>query len=514
MELRRRKGQKTLAMAVAVGAAACLGRTALALDYYVDTTYGGANGAAYTVNGKTYAGAYNSVSAALGAGGVGNGSSALNPNRVYFAAGTYNVGTSSLAVSTRNLALIGLTNNPNDVVITSTLDAAYNGGSTTLGTTNCSTIQLKGNNVSAANITFANSTDTPYIVNNAHAAVTPSGTYTGNAQTSTAPAVALLLQGDEQVLNNVKVLGYQDSLYMKGGRVLITNSYISGDNDFIFANSTVVISNSIINMDGDHIGGAVTAASTDKRTSNGFVFLNDTIQTSSAKGSIIDPLNAANANGAAVNSMYLGRPWGWQQAGGDASTVLVNNKITSAIKTVGWLAWNSNETNVSNGKNGGNPAEDSRYAEYNSMDLSGATLDVSGRVIWSHQLNATQAAAYTTLNVFSSEYNASTNPGGYAWYDGGYPSGDNAAGSGLADINPSYSWPAFWGPRNIQNDGAGNSAITGNPAAYSDPTWTLGGNWDPTAQLATIPEPASLGLLGGAMAIILCRRRDKSPKVR
>lgn len=516
MEVRRRKGQKTLAMAVAVGAAACLGRTALALDYYVDPSYGGTNGAAYTVGGKTYSGAYNSVVAALGAGGVGNGASALNPNRVYFAAGTYSVGTATLAVSTRNLALIGLTTNPNDVVITSTLDANYNSGSGTLGTTNCSTIQLKGNNVSAANITFANATDTPYIVNSAHAAETPTGTFTGNTQTSSSPAVALLLQGDEQVFTNVKVLGYQDSLYMKGGRVYFNNSYISGDNDFIFANSTVLIANSTINIDGDHAGGAVTAASTDKRQSNGFVFLNDTVQSTSVKGSIIDPNNGANASGAAANSMYLGRPWGWQQAGGDAGAVYINNKITSAIKAAGWVSWNANEVNTTgNTKNGGNPAEDSRFAEYNSMDLSGATLDVSGRVTWSHQLTATQAAAYTAaggasniagINVFAEEYNAGTNPGGYAWFGQGY--------SGVADpTSPSYSWPAFWGTRNANNDTL-NSAVTGNPTAYSDPNWTLGGNWDPSAQLALVPEPASLGLLSGAMAIILCRRRAKSGKTR
>jgi len=514
MTLRRRKGHKALAMAVAVGAAACFGRTALALDYYVDPSYGGINGAAYTApNGANYAGAYNSVAAALGASGVSSGVSVANPNRIYFAAGTYNVGTTTLSYSKNNVDLIGLTGNANDVVITSSLDAAYNSGSGTLGTTNCSTLQLKGNNVSAANITFANSTDTPYIDNVVHKALTPSGTYTGNSQTATAPAVALLVQGDGNVFNNVRVLGYQDSLYLKTGRVSITNSYISGDNDFIFAFGTVVIANSTINIDGDHAGGCVTAASTDKRTSNGFVFLNDTIQSNSVQGnSVIDPNGAASATGAAANSMYLGRPWGWQQSGGDASAVYINTKMTSAISSAGWTTWAANENTVNTSLNGGNPGEDSRFAEYNSMDLTGSPLTTSGRVSWSHQLSASQAAAYTMQNVFASEYNSSTNPNGYAWYGLGYPAGDNAPGSGLADTNPSYSWPAFWGPRNYANVGTGSSAdnITGNPSAYSDPSWTLGGNYDPSAQLALLPEPASAGMLAGVVGMLLCRRRDKA----
>src|SRR5206468_3907807 len=98
------------------------------------------------------------------------------------------------------VALIGLTGNPNDVVITSFLDSAYNPGSGALGTTGSASLQLKGNNQSAAFITFANSTNTPYIVNTGHKAVTPTGDYVGGAtaQTANQPAVALLLQGDQQ----------------------------------------------------------------------------------------------------------------------------------------------------------------------------------------------------------------------------------------------------------------------------------------------------------------------------
>jgi hypothetical protein len=173
----------------------------------------------------------------------------------------------------------------------------------------------------------------------------------------------------------------------------------------------------------------------------------------------------------------------------------------SAIRNVGWLTWNSNETNAANGKNNGNPAEDSRYAEFNSVQSDGVTpVDISQRVSWSHQLTASQAAAYTVANLFSTEAQ-------YPWYGLGYPAGDlNNPGTGSANpTDPNYSWPAFWGDRNSNNDTA-NATVSqtfptpGNPAGYTNPNWTLAGSWNADGQLAAlVPEPATLCLfaLGG-----------------
>ncbi len=482
-------------------------RPAVAADYLLDPNYTGVNGAA--ANG--YAGEYNTIVAALtGTNSVPSGASASSPNRLMIEPGTYNTASVtgvSLQYSRSNVDLIGVTGNPDDVIITSTLDSAYNPGSGALGTTGSATIQLKGNNQLAQAITFANSTDTPYIVNTAHQAVSPTGSYaTGQAQTANQPAVALLLQGDGQVFNNVKVLGYQDTLYSKGGRVDFRNSTISGDVDFIFANGTDVFENSTINLDGDHSGGTITAASTDKRTSNGFVFINDTITGNSVKGNpAIDPLNAANPNGPAANSMNLGRPWGWQQTGGDAGTVFINTKMTPAITNTGWLLWNANETIPGNAKNGGNPAEDARYAEFDSMDLSGNALSLTGRATWSHQLTAAEAAAYTDPNIFSFE-----NATEYPWYGAGYPAGDaSSPGTGSANpSDPNFSWPAFWGDRDANND-LNSDIVLNNPVSYSDPSWTATTvtTYNPLIQLATVPEPASLGLILGSGMLLLNRRR-------
>ncbi len=265
------------------------------------------------------------------------------------------------------------------MVITSTLDSSYvPAGGTALGTTGSASLQLKGNNIGAANITFANSTDTPYIVHTAMQAVSPTGSYaTGQAQTSNSPAVALLLQGDEQVFNDVKVLGYQDTLYTKGGRSYFTNSTVSGDVDFIFANGTTVFNNSTINLDGDHSGGDITAASTDKRTSNGLVFLNSTVTGNSVTGNpATDPMNAANANRTGrqfdVSGPAVGLDTDWRRFQHCFCQYADDFRDHNPA---GWLAWDSTETTATNNKNGGNPGEDSRFAEYNSMDLSGQSVE-------------------------------------------------------------------------------------------------------------------------------------------
>jgi pectinesterase len=523
----------TLRLMIGMGLGLGLAISAQASNYYVDPNYAGVNGAPY----DGYAAAYNTIAAALGAvagvNGVPGGASPSSPNYLYFAAGTYNTTAgmatpASLSYSKTNVDFVGLTGNPNDVVITSNLDGAYNNGGGAYGTTGSSSLQLKGNNESAAFITFANSTDTPYIENDSHLSEAPNGTFptlngvgAANTPTSNYASPALLLQGDEQVFNDCNMVGYQDTLYTKGGRAYFNNCYVSGDVDFIFANGTDVFNNSTINMDSDHSGGTITAASTAKTTSNGIIFLNSKVTGNSTAGNAItDPNNGGNHSATAAGSMYLGRPWGWTQAGGDASTVFVNtafasNGGVSDIESTGWEPWDTTETNPSTTNNGGNPQEDSRYAEYNSYDLtSGNPLNTSSRVTWSHQLTSTEAADYTVDNIFGETT--------YNWYNDGYLPSDTdtisnsglpAAGTGSTDPNsPNFSWPAFWGDRNINNETSTESTspinLENDPGSYADSNWSVGGNWDPSMAVAlvSIPEPATTAIVAGLLIVPLLRR--------
>ena len=205
----------------------------------------------------------------------------------------------------------------------------------------------------AVGITFANSTNTPYIVNTGHKAVTPQGINYANWSTR---ANVKRIPADWRCC--CKVISRRFELQEVPG--VSRTLCIPRVGDRYFKNSDgerrypVILSlrmddarffdNSTINMDGDHSGGTITAASTDKKTSNGIVFLNSTVITANSVKSnpVIDPQGAANANGPANNNMYLGRPWGWQQVGGDASTVFINTKMPAAVRAVGYLNWNAN----------------------------------------------------------------------------------------------------------------------------------------------------------------------------
>lgn len=157
-------------------------------------------------------------------------------------------------------------------------------GSGTYGTTGSATLTVKANGFRAANMTFANDTDERGI---------GSGTQ----------AVALLTEGDRIVLDNVRLLGNQDTFYTKTGndnlvkRVYVKNSYIEGDVDFIFGSSTLVLDQCRIHyLTGrqGRNGGMLFAPSTDARNPYGFLVINSELTAES---------------GTPSNYIHLGRAW-------------------------------------------------------------------------------------------------------------------------------------------------------------------------------------------------------------
>ena len=93
-------------------------------------------------------------------------------------------------------------------------------------------------------------------------------------------AVALYVTGDQTVLENVRLHGFQDTLYAdtasdtKPSRVYIRNSFIEGDTDFIFGGASMVIDSSDLHYLSSRKGsgsGVYLAPST--RVSNNFGFL-------------------------------------------------------------------------------------------------------------------------------------------------------------------------------------------------------------------------------------------------
>lgn len=180
-----------------------------------------------------------------------------------------------------------------------------------VGTSGSATFAVTASDFQAKNLTIAND----YV----------KGSFAGNNQS----AVALMTQGDKIVLENVRLLGHQDTFYMKSAnvdqvaRVYVKNSYIEGDVDFIFGRATAVLDNCTIHTLNTGNGtGFVTAASSDYRNSYGFLITNSRLTAET---------------GTPAGQIYLGRAWdegvGGLAAYGATSPngqVLIRNSVLGA----------------------------------------------------------------------------------------------------------------------------------------------------------------------------------------
>lgn len=224
------------------------------------------------------------------------------------------------------------------------------------GTSNAYSVAIEPDDFTAVNIIFQNT-------------VKNDGSF-GDQQ-----AVALRVNGDRQSYYNCKLLGYQDTYYVWGGRatgrVYMKNCYIAGSVDFIFGRNLVVFDSCEIHI--NRQDGTLTAASTEAETKFGLVFRDCKITA-----------EAVGFDGRAITSFVLGRPW---QAA--PRTVFINCEEPTALNPNGWETWN---------------VPPALYAEYNCF---GPGANSSNRIAIGRQLTATEAADYTLANIFAK----TSNPG-------------------------------------------------------------------------------------------------------
>lgn len=112
-------------------------------------------------------------------------------------------------------------------------------------------------------------------------------------------AVALMAQGDQQVFENVRLLGLQDTFYIPSPttlnvtRAYVKDSYIEGTTDFIFGRATVVLDGCTLNYKMVKPN-TLLAPSTAAKNVYGMLVINSTLSA--------DP-------GTADNVAHLGRAW-------------------------------------------------------------------------------------------------------------------------------------------------------------------------------------------------------------
>jgi pectinesterase len=223
------------------------------------------------------------------------------------------------------------------------------------------------------------------------------------------PALALRSVADRAIFDNVRVLGYQDTLLVdESSRQYFRGSFITGDADFIFGDATAVFDHCTIEST-DY--GWVTAASTSRTTANGLVFLDCTLAPGADRNPLDDHTSAPPA------TVYLGRPWLWWDPTRMPSVIFIRTKMGHHIISPGWDPWNFTGIPGVNPNVNRDPL--TRLSEFGSMDLNGIPLldtdgdgTPNGRVAWADPMAAEQAANYTLEHIFGPVdfWNSATQP--------------------------------------------------------------------------------------------------------
>jgi len=269
--------------------------------------------------------------------GIGPGG---KPGRVFIeiAPGVYNERV-IVTQNHTNITLVGMGKSPSDVVITNSLNAKQAGG-----TFFTETVEINGDGFEADNITFE------------------------NAAGDTGQAVAVADRGDRSIFKHCRFLGHQDTLFADYVRQYYVDSYIEGGVDFIFGNAAAVFDRSEIHSNARGYLTAQSRTSPDQTT--GYVILNSKVTSG------MESANGADAPAQSLGAgISLGRPWRPY-----SRVVYIHTELPASVIPEGWSRW---------GNTAGTPQ--AFYAEFES---SGSGANPSGRVPWSHQLTANEAAQY------------------------------------------------------------------------------------------------------------------------
>ncbi len=243
----------------------------------------------------------------------------------------------------------------------------------TYGTRGSFTLRIVAPDFRAENLTIENAFDYP-----ANAAK-PDGDKT---QLRNAQAVALMtdLGSDRAVFVNVKITGYQDTLFPNSGRSYFAKCEVWGHVDFIFGAGQVVFDDcDIVSRDRGSAtnNGYVTAPSTKADRPFGFLFVNSRLKKESPKMS--------------ASSVTLGRPWHpFADATVRSAVAFVNCWMDDHIGTKGWDRMSSVD---STGTRTWYEPADARFVEFGTKG-PGAVNSPSRRV-----LSVDDAKAYTPSAV-------------------------------------------------------------------------------------------------------------------
>ena len=292
-------------------------------------------------------GNYTTVQAAVNAVAANN-TSAVTIN---IKPGTYR-GVVTIPANKPYITLAGTGTSAGQVVIVEGHAAGQtNPSGGTYGTSGSATVFILANDTTAKNLTMSN--DFNEAANNL----------------SAEQAVALNTSGDRVQLDNVRILGNQDTLLVNAPsastvrRLYVRNSYVEGDVDFIFGRGTMVFQNGTVHSltrGSSSNNGYITAAATDINNKFGYLFWGTTL-----------------TSNAPAKTVYLGRPW---HPSGDVNA---RGQVLYRGVTMGAHVRDDPWTDMS-----GFSWKDARFSEYGSTG-AGAVVNANRP-----QMTAATAAQY------------------------------------------------------------------------------------------------------------------------
>lgn len=307
------------------------------------------------------------------------------PYVIYLPAGTYQ---EKLLVNKPNIHLIGA-GRDNTVIRYGDYAGmpavgAEPGSEAKLGTFDTATLTIEATDFRAENLTIENSFD--FLATDA----LPSD-HTDKINGTQAVALETGLNSDRSAFRNVRLLGYQDTLFVQAGRSYFVDSVIEGNVDFIFGAGQALFENSEIvtrprGAERDTVG-YVTAPSTNIDNDFGLVFLN---------------CRLLKAEGVPANSTPLGRPWHPTTTFADGryadpeaigAAVYIRSFMDDHITTNGWDSMRG--TSRDGTKSTVFTPEDSRFFEFESHGPGASTNDKR------RQLSQAQAATYTRERILA-----------------------------------------------------------------------------------------------------------------
>lgn len=230
------------------------------------------------------------------------------------------------------------------------------------GTFGSASLTIEASDFTARNLTVENGFDYP-----AHRR-------SGGGEGAQAVALALGNAADRTLIEDVDIVGYQDSFYLRAGRALVRRALVTGHVDFIFGGAAALFEGCEIRSrvrSAEGVQGYVAAPSTPRGQRFGLVF---------------DRCRLTREPGLPDRSVYLGRPW---RAGGNVdlrgSAVYLRCRMDAHIHPDGWTWMNYRGPG---GYQMTFQPGDARFAEYASQGL-GATRSPGRRI-----LSSAEAAEY------------------------------------------------------------------------------------------------------------------------